>query len=84
VTPTVQLTWVAVTQATSYAIYDSTTGPTSGYSLYASGVSGTTYTTASLPSGNYWFEIAASIGSNWVGPRSSAATVRTILLLTCS
>jgi hypothetical protein len=77
------ITWTAVTHATTYTVYESTTSATSGFSAVASGVTGLTYTQGGLL-GNYWFEVTATIGSNWQGPNSSATTERTITAILCT
>ena len=81
---TVTVTWNAVANATSYSVYDSTTSASSGYSLYASGVSGTSFTTGSLAAGTYWFEVVALTGTNWASPNSAATAARIITVATCT
>jgi hypothetical protein len=71
-TKQVVVTWVAVPLATSYTIYRSSTSGTSGFGVTATGVTVTTWTSATLANGNYWFAVAAVIGSNWTGPMSAA------------
>jgi hypothetical protein len=85
----VVVTWNALALATSYSIFESTTSATSSYSVVATGVTGTNWTSGNLGAGNYWFEVAASIGTNWQGPNSSATSQRTItqvliVLFSCS
>jgi hypothetical protein len=75
---TVKVTWSAVPLATTYDVYQSTTSAGSGYVLVASGVLGTSWTTGSLASGSYWYEVAGVIGSHWVGTISAATAKRTI------
>ena len=76
---TIKVTWNAVTHATTYSIYDSTTTAGGTYSLMASGVSGTSWTSGTLTSGtNYWFEVVAVVGSNWASVKSSASAESTI------
>jgi hypothetical protein len=77
-TETIKVTWSAVTLATTYSVYDSTTSATGTYTLVTSGVSATSYTTASLSSGNYWYEVTASIGTHWAGSKSTATGETTI------
>ena len=80
---TIKVTWAAVTLATSYSVYDATTSANGTYSLLASGVSGTSWTSGTLSSGtNYWFKVTASIGSNWVSAKSAASGESTINALT--
>ena len=60
-------------------MYDSTTSATGTYSLAASGVTGTSWTSGTLTSGtNYWFEVTVNIGSNWASGKSSATGESTI------
>jgi hypothetical protein len=75
---TIKVTWNAVTHATAYSVYDATTSATGAYSLVASGISTTSYTTASLTTGNDWYEVTASIGTNWASARSSVSGESTI------
>lgn len=79
------MTWSAVALATSYAISQSTTSATSGFSTVASGVIGTSWKSGTLTLGSYWYEVTAYIGSNWEGPTSAATGPRKVLLsLACS
>jgi hypothetical protein len=76
---TIKVTWTGVAHATTYSIYDSTTTAGGTYSLIASGVSGTSWTSGALTSGtNYWFEVVAVVGSNWASVKSSASAESTI------
>jgi endoglucanase len=76
---TIKVTWNAVTHATTYSVYDSTTSAGGAYSLIASGVSTTSWTSGALTSGtNYWFEVVAVVGSNWAGVKSTASAESTI------
>lgn len=75
---TVNVTWSAVTHATSYSLYQSTTSASGTYSVAASGVAGTSWTSSKLASGNYWFEVAAFVGTNWLSVKSSATGESTI------
>lgn len=84
VATTVRVSWNAATNATSYSVYSSTTSSSSGYSLYASGVSATSYTTGSLATGTYWFEVAAYTGTNWASSNSAATAARTIAVAVCT
>jgi hypothetical protein len=79
---TIKLTWNTVTHATTYSVYDSTTSATGTYTLLASGIGTNSYTTAALASGNYWFEVTATVGTNWAGSRSSATGESTINSIT--
>jgi hypothetical protein len=75
--------WSAVPKATSYGIYQSTTGAAGTYSLVAT-VAGTTWTSGILLLGSYWYKVAATIGSNWTSPLSAATTGHTITLFVCT
>jgi hypothetical protein len=80
---TVSLTWSAATNATSYAVYSSTTSGSSGFSLYASGITATTFTTSSLAAATYWFEVASFTGVNWASAPSTATASHLITAATC-
>jgi hypothetical protein len=75
-TQTVKITWTAVTHATSYTIYDSTTGSGGTYNTLATGITTNPYTTASLAAGTYYFKVAAVVGSTpgWTGLKSTNTT----------
>jgi hypothetical protein len=77
------VTWTSVPHATSYAVSESTTSATSGFSIIASGLSGSPHTVSGLL-GHYWFEVDASIGPNWIGPPSAATSETSITLVLCS
>ena len=70
---TIKVSWTAVTHATTYSVYDSTTSATGTYSLIASGVATTSWTSGTLTSGtHYWFEVTVNVGSNWASAKSTA------------
>lgn len=75
----ITVTWTAVSRASSYTVYQSTTSATTGYSVAASGVVGTSWTSAALTSGNYWFELSAAIGTNWSSAKSAASGESTVV-----
>lgn len=81
---TVKVTWTAVTHAANYKIWQSTTSSTSGFTVVATGVTGTTWTSGTLANGNYWFEVSALVGSNWTSSNSAASGKRTISAGTCA
>ena len=81
---TVNVSWSAVIHATTYTGYVSTTSSTTGFSSLATGIVGTSWTSASLATGTYWFEVAAYEGSRWAGDNSSATAQRTIAVLLCA
>jgi hypothetical protein len=65
-------------------VYEATNAASGPYSLAATGVTTTTWTSPALALGNFWFEVAALSGSNWQGPDSSATGETTILALACT
>jgi hypothetical protein len=76
---TIKVTWSAVTHATTYSVYDATTSATGTYTLVASGVSTTSWTSGTLTAAtNYWFEVTALVGTKWVSVKSSATGESTI------
>jgi hypothetical protein len=76
---TITVSWAAVPLATGYSVYDSTTSATGSYTLVASGVPGTSWTSGALSNNtNYWFEVTALIGSNWAGAKSASSGESTI------
>lgn len=82
---TVQVTWAPVTGATAYGIDESDVSATSGFSVAASGVTGTTWTSGSLPAGSYWFEVSSFVGADWQSAPSVPSGPRTITLsLVCT
>jgi len=74
----ITVTWSSIPLATSYKIWQSTTSSGSGYSVTASGVTGTSWTSASLANANYWYKVSAVIGSNWASAQSVATGETTI------
>jgi hypothetical protein len=80
----VKVTWNPAANATSYTVWQSTTSATSGFTIAATGINSTTWTSNSLATGSYWFEVSSSTGSNWTSANSSATAKRTILLAACN
>jgi hypothetical protein len=80
----IKVTWTAAAHATSYSVSKaSTSGGT--YTTVATGVAGTSWTSGTLATGNYWFKVTAYIGTNWVGALSNASpTQRTISSGACA
>jgi hypothetical protein len=78
--PKAVVSWSAVSLATSYTVYQSTTSSTSGFSAVASGVVGLTWTSGNLGTGSYWYRVAAAIGTNWAGSQSSSSQQISVLL----
>jgi hypothetical protein len=76
---TIKVTWSAVSLATSYSVYDATTSASGTYTQVATGVTATSWTSGTLTSGtNYWFKVAALIGTKWVSAQSAASPESTI------
>ncbi|MBV9661547.1 MAG: hypothetical protein JO337_10350 [Acidimicrobiales bacterium] len=73
------VSWSSVARATSYTIYDSTTSATTGYSVIVTGATSTSWTSGSLATGNYWFEVVALVGSNWASAHSGATAESTVI-----
>jgi hypothetical protein len=77
-TKTVTVSWAAVAHAT-YAVYQSNTTVTGTYTVVASSVSATSWTSGGLSDGKtYWYQVRASIGSTWVSANSASTTGRLI------
>lgn len=81
---TVTVGWNPVANATAYAILQSTISATSGFAVVATGISGSSWTSGGLATGTYWFEVSATVGSNWTSPASTAAGPRIILVAACA
>jgi hypothetical protein len=79
----VTVTWAAITHATNYGVYQSTTSATGTYTLQAT-VTVATWTSAALAAGHYWYEVVATIGTNWASAKSAATAERTTTSTTCS
>jgi hypothetical protein len=77
---TVRISWTAESGAPSYTISDSTTGSTGTSSQYAVGVTSNLSTTSNLPSGTYYFKVAAQMGTSWIGSQTTATSGRQIQL----
>jgi hypothetical protein len=73
----IKVTWSSVAHA-SYDVYQATAAASGPYTLVSSGQAASSYTTATLANGNYWYEIAASVGTNWTSAKSAASAQRTI------
>lgn len=69
---TIAVSWSAVTRATSYSIYQSTTSATSGYAPAATGLTATSWTSPGLGTATYWYEVTAVTGTYWQSLDSSA------------
>lgn len=75
---TIKVTWSSVTHASTYSVYQATAAATGPYSLAASGITTTSWTSSSLATGNYWFEVASLEGTNWKSANSAATGESTI------
>lgn len=80
---TVAIGWTGVPHASSYTVYDSTTGLSGSYAAIAGPVTGTSYTTSTLAAGTYWFAVAAYIGS-WGSGQSAGSGPRVIAAAACA
>ena len=81
---TVLVGWTAVTHATTYAVWESTTTAGGTYTQVVSGVTTTSWTTGVLSAGNYFFEVVANVGTNWSSAKSAATAQRTLTSTACS
>ena len=75
----VTVTWNPVPLATAYTLLKSTTTAGGPYKVVAVGLTTTSWASASLPTGNYWFEASASIGANWSGVASAPTPETTVV-----
>jgi hypothetical protein len=80
---TIKVTWSAVTHASSYSVYKSTTSSSSGFSVTATGVVGVSWTSGTLSNATYWFQMAADIGTNWLGANSASTASHIISTAGC-
>jgi hypothetical protein len=81
---TVKVSWTAVTHATTYAVWESTTTAGGTYTQVMSGVTTTSWTTGVLGTGHYFFEVVANVGTNWASAKSAATAQRTLTSTACS
>jgi hypothetical protein len=79
----VTVAWTAITHATNYGVYQATTSATGTYTLQAT-VTVATWTSAALAAGHYWYEVVATVGTNWASAKSAATAERTTTSTTCS
>ena len=80
---TIKVSWSAVTHATTYSVFQSTTSSTGTYTSIATGVTATSWTSGTT-AGNYWFKVEALVGSNWTSPQSAATAENTITASSCA
>jgi hypothetical protein len=64
---TIKVSWIASAHASTYNVLVSMTSASSGFGAAPSGtgLKTTTFTSATLGAGNYWYEVAAVDGSSW-------------------
>jgi hypothetical protein len=76
----IKLTWTAPAHASTYNVLVSTTSATSGFGAApsGSGLTTTSFTSANLATGNYWYEVAAIDGTNWTSSDAPANLETTI------
>ena len=74
----VTVTWSPVAEATTYTVYRSTTTSTGSYTSSATGVTTTSWTSGTLTAGNYWYKVAAYVGTKWLSAQSAATGETTI------
>jgi hypothetical protein len=75
----ITVTWNAVSDATSYVVYESTTSATGGFSAVATDLTATSWTSGTLKKETYWYAVAVVVGSStWISPMSAATAARTI------
>jgi hypothetical protein len=77
---TIKVSWTAPAHASSYNVLVSTTSGSGGFGAAPSGtgLKTTTFTSATLGAGNYWYEVAAVDGSNWTSSDVVASSETTI------
>jgi fibronectin type 3 domain-containing protein len=77
-TAVIKLVWTAVTHATAYTVYQSTTSATSGFALVKAGLTTPTWTTATLSATTYWYKVTVIFGNNWASVQSTVTNQATI------
>lgn len=73
------VSWAAATHATTYTVYQSTTSATTGFSVAAHGIATTSWTSSALNTGNYWFKVTVTVGSNWASSQSTSTLEATVV-----
>jgi len=73
----VTVTWNAVTDASNYSVFKSTT-LTGSYLSAAAKVTGTSWTSGTLAAGTVYFKVEALVGTNWVSAESTATGETTL------
>jgi hypothetical protein len=79
---TVTVSWNAVTDASTYSIFKSTTTSAGTYTSAATGVTTASWTSGTLTAGNYWFKVEAYVGTKWVSAQSAATPSETTIATT--
>ena len=77
-TAAIKLVWSAVTPATTYTVYQSTTSASSGFASVKTGLTTPTWTTDTLAAATYWYKVTVNIGSNWASSQSTVTSQVTI------
>ncbi len=67
----ITVSWAAVTEATTYTVYESTTGAGGIYSSTAADQTGLSWTSGNLSTNSYWFKVTAYIGTKWISTKSA-------------
>jgi hypothetical protein len=75
----VNLSWLAASHAANYTVSQATSA-NGTYTVIATGVAGTTYSTTPATAGTYYWKVAAANG-NWSSPSSGPSPPRTVQLL---
>jgi hypothetical protein len=78
--PHLVVTWTGVPNASTYTVYQSTTAATGPFVVAATGITTTTWTSPVLGTGGFWFQISATVGSNWVSPHSVSTSGNSVIL----
>jgi hypothetical protein len=76
--------WDAVPNATTYTVYQSSTGANGTYTSVQTGITGTSWQTGVLVLGTFYYKVVAYVGSNWVSPLSVASPGHTITIAVCT
>ena len=74
----VTVSWIQVALATTYTVYKSTTTSSGTYTSSATGVTTTSWTSGTLTAGNYWYKVAAYVGTKWLSSQSASTGETTI------
>lgn len=80
----ITVSWSAVTHAGSYSVYESTKSSSGPFTVAASGLTTTSWTSPALATGTYWFEVTATLGTSWTTSASAATAPHTVTLALCT